>query len=103
MASRSIVVDDITGDEAAGTVVFGLDGTVYEIDLNQVHLNELRGGLEKFVASARVVSGEAPVKPVKTGPDQKVVRAWAAENGFEVNPRGRVAKEVIQAYEAAQA
>lgn len=100
MASRSIVVDDINGNEASGTVVFGLDGKTYEIDLDQENLTELRGTLEKFVAGARVFKGKAVVKP--TGPDTKVVRAWATENGFEVNPRGRLHQDVIKAYQEAQ-
>ena len=31
------------------------------------------------------------------------IRAWAAKHGYEVSPMGRINKEVVTAYEAAQA
>ena len=30
--------------------------------------------------------------------DTKAVRAWALENGYEVADRGRIAKEILDAY-----
>jgi nucleoid-associated protein Lsr2 len=32
-----LLIDDLGGTEAEGTVRFGLDGTEYEIDLNAEH------------------------------------------------------------------
>jgi Lsr2 len=34
---QAIVIDDLDGGDADGTVRFGLDGTEYEIDLNAGH------------------------------------------------------------------
>ncbi|MFF2631985.1 histone-like nucleoid-structuring protein Lsr2 [Microbacterium sp. NPDC058021] len=39
----------------------------------------------------------------QTGPSQSVVRAWARENGLDVNPRGQVRADVVRAYLAAHA
>ena len=35
-------------------------------------------------------------------PDAKAVRAWAAENGIEVAPKGKISGDVIAQYQAAQ-
>jgi len=37
-----LLIDDLDGGEAVGTVRFGLDGTEYEIDLSAAHNDELR-------------------------------------------------------------
>lgn len=105
------LVDDLDGSEAHDTVAFGLDGVSYEIDLSTGHAQELRSALEKFVASARKITGKraaaaaaAPARTTgkgKSGHDLGAVRDWARNNGFEVSDRGRVAANVIAAFEAA--
>jgi hypothetical protein len=54
MAQRiqTLLIDDLDGGEAAGTVRFALDGTEYEIDLSAVHSDELRGALEQYLLHA---------------------------------------------------
>ena len=42
---QTLLVDDIDGSAADGTVRFGLDGTDYEIDLNSDHAQALRDAL----------------------------------------------------------
>lgn len=115
MASRVQVtlVDDLDGEsEAVETVLFGLDGTTYEIDLSAEHAAELREFLTPFAGAARragrggkasVVPGPRRGRAGKSGPDPKAVRAWARENGIEVTDRGRMAADVIAQYEAANA
>ncbi|MFD8740770.1 histone-like nucleoid-structuring protein Lsr2, partial [Streptomyces sp. NPDC059618] len=34
--------------------------------------------------------------------DAKAVRAWAADNGYEVSDRGRIPLEILTAYEDRQ-
>ena len=55
MAQRTLITltDDIDGSEASETVVFGLDGATYEIDLNEAHAEDLREVLAPYVAGAR--------------------------------------------------
>lgn len=110
MAKKTVVMleDDIDGSEASESIQFALDGTEYEIDLNNDHANELRGALERFTAVARKTSGgrgrPAGRKSSSSshgGPDAKAVRQWAAENGIQVNTRGRIQAEVVEQYEAA--
>ncbi len=44
MAQRvqTLLIDDLDGGEAEGTVRFGLDGAEYEIDLSAGHADALR-------------------------------------------------------------
>ncbi|RSS82436.1 Lsr2 family protein [Streptomyces sp. WAC06614] len=104
MAQRVVVTisDDLDGGEAAETVVFGLDGKSYEIDLNLANAKKLRKSLEPYVAAGRrqARSGKA-FKHTSLAPDPAVVRAWARSNQLDVPPRGRIPKAVYAAYEEA--
>jgi hypothetical protein len=42
---QTLLIEDLDGSEAGGTVCFGLDGTEYEIDLNAGHAQALRDAL----------------------------------------------------------
>ena len=50
-----VLVDDLDGSEATESVSFGLDGTSYEIDLNDANAARLRDALAEFVGHARKV------------------------------------------------
>jgi hypothetical protein len=101
-----VLEDDLDGSEAAETVTFGLDGTSYEIDLNEKNAAALRDALATYVGHGRKV-GSAPRRGRKTaaaptsGPSAKEIRDWARENGHDVPDRGRVSAEVREAYDAA--
>jgi hypothetical protein len=47
------LIDDLDGSAAVETVVFGLDGTSFEIDLNKKNAAALRKALEQYVKAAR--------------------------------------------------
>ena len=55
----STFIDDLDGSAAEGTVLFGLDGTEFEIDLNTRHAQDLRDALARYVDAARRVGGTA--------------------------------------------
>lgn len=109
MAKKTVVFleDDIDGSEAKETIFFSLDGSEYEIDLNEGHANELREALVPFTNAGRKVAGGRGRPAARTkssshgGPDAKAVRVWAAENGIQVNTRGRIQADVVERYEAA--
>ena len=100
-----VLVDDIDGSEASSTVSFGLDGTTYEIDLNDKNAGKLRDVLAPYLGHARKVSGGRRGRKAaggsNLGPSPRLVRDWARSNGYEVSDRGRVPADVIAAYEAA--
>ena len=99
-----VLVDDIDGSDAGETVTFGLDGSTYEIDLNEKNATALRDALAPYVGHARRSGGARRSKKaeaVGTGPSAAEVRAWARGNGWDVPDRGRVSADVRQAYDAA--
>lgn len=103
MAQRVLVTlsDDIDGGEASETVVFGLDGKSYEIDLNEVNAEKLRGTLAPYVEAGRkrAKSGKT-YRRTSIAPDPRAVRAWAESNGFKVPPRGRIPKKIYEEFNA---
>lgn len=98
-----LLVDDIDGGEATETVTFALDGTQYEMDLSDKNGKALRKVLGPYVEKARKVGRGARSRngTPRTGPDPKVVRQWAQQNGVPVNPTGRIPAHVVQQFEAA--
>ncbi|MFH8369064.1 Lsr2 family protein [Streptomyces sp. NPDC018031] len=102
-----LLVDDLDGGEADETVTFALDGKTYEIDLNTANADKLRSALEPFTKSGRRTGGRAATGRSRTragagsSQDTAKIRAWAKENGYEVNDRGRVPATVREAYEKA--
>lgn len=105
------LIDDLSGDvieDGKGrTVSFAFDGTNYEIDLAEANLEKLREALSDYIASARKVSSRggrlvASSSSHRTDPAQLTqIREWAAANGYEVAPRGRISAAVREAYDAA--
>lgn len=79
MAKKTVVIlsDDLDGSEASESIQFALDGTEYEIDLNNDNANELRGALERKPSGRKSSSSQ-------DGPDAKAVRQWAAKRLFVV-------------------
>lgn len=101
-----VLVDDIDGSEANETVTFGLDGTTYEIDLNDKNAGGLRDAMAPYLGHARKVAGarrgrRASTASAGAGPNPRQVRDWARSNGHKVSDRGRVPADVIAAFEAA--
>jgi nucleoid-associated protein Lsr2 len=105
MAQRVHIVleDDIDGGDATETVLFGIDGINYEIDLSDKNAAKLRDGFAKYVAAARRTSPRSRRAPRRgaSGPTTAQVRDWARTNGYEVSDRGRISAEVRAAYESA--
>lgn len=107
-----LLLDDLSGGEADETVTFALDGKTYEIDLNSDNADELRTALEPYVKAGRRAGGRAARgrggRAAASGggsssQDTAKIRAWAKENGYEVNDRGRVPANIREAYEKAGA
>lgn len=116
------LVDDIDGSaiaEGGGeSIEFSLDGVDYVIDLKNKNANEFRKKLDYYVDNATRVGGRkrkaaaagaapkvaAPAAPTKRDPAQtRAIRQWAADSGYDVNDRGRIPADIIEAYEAEHA
>lgn len=110
MAQRVQVflIDDLDGSDAEETVTFGLDGSVYEIDLSSANAAKLREVLTPFAEAGR----KAPVRQARGGKRRSratasrerssEIRAWAKANGKPINERGRIPQSIMDEYEAAQ-
>ncbi|MFJ9729646.1 Lsr2 family protein [Streptomyces sp. NPDC101209] len=110
MAQKIItqVLDDLDGSEASETIVFGLDGKTYEIDLNDKNAAKLRKAFAPYVEKGRKVNQPRVGRRGTAGRDAAdgdptLIRMWAKENGYEVNERGRVPKDIKEAYAKAKA
>jgi hypothetical protein len=109
-----VLEDDLDGSEATETVSFALDGTSYEIDLNDDNAAKLREALAVYVGHGRKVAGGARRGSGRRssaassgagsnggGASAKEIRDWARANGQDVPERGRIPADVRSAYDAA--
>ncbi|SFO81919.1 Lsr2 protein [Amycolatopsis arida] len=129
MAKKIVLVDDFDGEPASETVVFGLDGEAWSIDLSEEHAEELRAAIAPYqkvatrigrfkperrarsAASSRSSppsNGRSWYKSDRSGSRQVErakkeyrdrVKEWGRKNGYKVGQRGVVADEVYHAYE----
>ena len=105
-----VLIDDIDGSPAVDTVIFSLDGTQYEIDLNDEHAAQLREAMSPFVAKGREVRpaatrnrrGASRSAAPKAPSEMALARAWAREQAIPVSQRGKLPAHVLEAYRAAQ-
>lgn len=119
MAKKVVTVteffDDFDGekidDGLAESIEFTVEGSTYRMDLRPKNAEKFRKDLEKWTAAAEKVSarrgrpkgasvGAAGAKRSKE--EMGAIRTWAAQNGYDVSARGRIASEVMEAYEAAR-
>lgn len=103
------LIDDLDGGEAHETVMFGLDGHSYEIDLSSKNAAKLRSVLSPFLEMATRVTGRG-VSTVRTGvprgrgtagvdrDQNRAIRSWALRKGLAVAPRGRIKQDIVEQY-----
>lgn len=106
MARRSqiVLIDDMNGKEADETVLFGLDGIQYSIDLTEANAAELRKLLQPWVANAERIGGRRKSGTGAVGKSEaQLIREWAQENGIEISARGRIPEEIRELYYKEQA
>jgi hypothetical protein len=98
-------VDDLDGStENVATVLFGLDGKSYEIDLSSINADTLREVLADYVNAGRQSKGPARAARQRGGQARELsaaIRTWARGNGHRVSDRGRIPETVMTAYRAA--
>jgi hypothetical protein len=121
MAKEVRLVDDLDGSDAAETIRFSFKSEAYEIDLSEKNAAAMTRALEKYIAAARPPEYQPYEHPEairrrgrsagstnrsSASPrdfDPKEVRQWAAMQGIEVSPRGRVPAELVEKFKAATA
>jgi hypothetical protein len=110
VAQRVVLTDDLDGSEATQTITFVIDGQEYAIDLSDENIQRFHAALEPFVSASRLVERRVASTRRRDGrrrsgsrwrDDIPQIRAWAEANGYEVSARGRIKKEVLDAYDEA--
>ncbi|MFI5496627.1 Lsr2 family protein [Actinoplanes sp. NPDC051859] len=105
----TLLTDDMDGGEAAHTVEFGLDGVSYTIDLSEKNTAKLRKVLSPYLSAGTRVGrsggtgriGSRVAAAARPNRDQnREIRQWATENGYEVSERGRIPASVTEAFHA---
>lgn len=86
---------------------FALDGRSFEIDLSGKNAEQLRQLLAPYISAGRPVRNSRGIGRRSGGYEgddlePATVRAWANANGYAVSTRGRVSRELREAYRAAQ-
>lgn len=99
-----VLIDDMDGSIAEEVVTFALDGVQYEIDLSKDNAAKLRDSLQEWIENARRaggrrVTGRRPAAGRRS--DLNEIRQWGRDNGFQVSDRGRVSRELEEAYDRA--
>jgi hypothetical protein len=106
MARRTVVSleDDLDGGPADETLRFGIDGSEYEIDLNEKNAARFHKLLAPFVERGRR-AGRAPRRAVRrtaaSRRRSRDIRTWAKRQGIDLSDRGRIPSNVVDKYEAA--
>jgi hypothetical protein len=96
--------DDLEGGPADETLRFGLDGSVYEIDLSKKNVRAFRKQVAPFVEHARKAGRSQRRRSERTSASRgrsSDIRAWAKDKGIQLNARGRIPANVAEQYEAA--
>ena len=99
-----ILIDDLDGSTAERTVRFSWEGVAYELELSKKNAVTFDRVMKPYVSAARKAKssrGRRPVTSRSGKRDLAPVREWAAQNGFPVSTRGRIAQSVVDAFDAA--
>lgn len=112
MVKELIARDDFDGSMPAETVQFGYEGRHMEIDLSEENRDKFHQCIAPFVEHGRDVEVAPPpaprrgrqARPSPQGrPDLPAIRQWAREQGKTVADRGRISREIIDAFDREQA
>lgn len=91
-------------------VTFSYQGADYQIDLRPTNADKLDAALAPFIQSAQKVgtakknngtqAATKAVTPHRSPEQLQAIRDWANSNGYEVSSRGRIKKEIVEAFDA---
>lgn len=110
----TLYTDDLTGEESTeiDTYTILVNGAGVEIDLTPESHDKLMEALSPFLhaegvrrvrdaSAGRGRRSRGGAAPSGKDQDSAAIRAWAREQGYEINDRGRVSTTVREAYEKA--
>lgn len=106
--TRTVLIDDFTGEEADETLAFGVDGVLYEIELNKANAEAFRAVVAPYQDKARRVGRVKTLLGAGANGDgmdpavRQQIREWAEKNGYKTSARGRIPASVMEAWERAR-
>lgn len=98
---RAALVDDVDGSPATQTIEFTVAGRSWALDLNDAHAREFMTDVMRWTRHARrtdIALGDNRVAARRDPAQTRAIRAWATANGLECPPRGKIPKDVEQAF-----
>ena len=96
--------DDLDGGPAAETLRFEIDGSQYEMDLNEKNARAFRKQFAPYIEHARRAGRGQRRRSRRTASSRHHsgdIRAWAKDQGIPLSARGRIPASVVEQYEAA--
>jgi len=101
-----VLTDDLDGSAGAETVQLGYLGQQYELDLSKKNRQALDKLLKPYLEAARRPANGRTNTRTRRGsasPKRNLsdIREWAQANGHSVSARGRIARSIVEEYEAA--
>lgn len=109
MAQRVQIIleDDVDGSDANQTVQFAVDGAAYEIDLSDQHATQLREAFATWVGAARKTGRSTSNRGTSSRASSSkadpaildTMRKWGRAHGYQVSDRGRIPKQLKDAYD----
>lgn len=105
----TVLTDDIEGTEIAKggeSITFAIDGTEYEIDLNDKNAKKMREAFQFYVDHGRKrPKSESTIQKSRAKQnrdyDPKEVRSWAKDAKVQVPAFGRIPRSVIDEFRKA--
>lgn len=115
MAERIVeqLIDDIDGsdisDGSGEEVFFSFRDAYYRIDLSARNVAKLEKLLRPYIDVATKLPTSTPGRRPKlstivrnsTYEHSQTIRLWARKNGYNIASRGRIGREIVEAYEVA--
>lgn len=110
MSTKEIRISDLSGEPDAVATHIAFDGDLYEVDLTDDEREEVAHLVGVYLNAGRRIG---PVQvagtkqkqrevPETTYDEREEIKRWARKNGFDIAERGRIPKNVMKAWYAAQ-
>lgn len=100
MARTTTVTDDLDGSPGAEVRTFSIGTHDYLIDLTDENWRRFLSAVEPFREVARLKDTRKNKAPIMDPQDRAKIRAWAADQGIILKPRGRFPNDVVRKYYA---
>lgn len=104
MAIKQVLIDDLDGTEGAHTHTLEHNGVAIEIDLSTANGAKLEREIKKYFDAGRKAGRPSTRRTKVTNPQSKsdndAIRAWATKKGKKVSDRGRIPRDIVDAFNA---